>query len=246
VSTLPITTFAVILNFKPATPSQNVFNRLKTWLKTSLVKAIGLIISSFGHAKSAILELVKAKGVLWIIHNIVIRLPMHGIFLLYKNFEGMLESRSTNTIEEGQMRVASFYAVPNVGTEFARGGVVVCGTSVLFGAIHCLGWSCVFLSHLEGLSWKISSAIITGIPFILVILNLHLWAWPLTLPLTHTTSQKIYFAAGAISMILNFYIGLPAYMFARIFLLVEALTGLRALPPGAHAVVEWSSFIPHI
>ena len=239
-STFPITTFAVILNFKSATPSQNVFNRLKT----SLLKAIGLIIALFGQARSAILELVKVKGALWIIYNIVIGVPIHAIFLLYTNFGGMLESRSTSTIEEGQMRVATFYAVRNVGTEFARGGVVVCGTSVLFGAIHCLGWSFVFLSHLEGLAWKISSAIITGIPFILVILNLYFWAWPLTVP--HTTSEKTYFAVGAIIMILIFYIGLPAYMFARIFLLVEALTGLRALSPGAHAVVEWSSFIPHI
>ena len=70
-STLPIARFAVILNFKLATPSQNVFNRLKT----SLVKAIGLIISPFGHARSATLEWVRAnlKGVLWIIYNMVIR-----------------------------------------------------------------------------------------------------------------------------------------------------------------------------
>ncbi|THU84081.1 hypothetical protein K435DRAFT_765421 [Dendrothele bispora CBS 962.96] len=37
-----------------------------------------------------------------------------------------------------------------------------------------------------------------------------------------------------------------AYIWARITLIVIALTELRALPPSASQTVDWTRFIPHI
>ena len=40
-------------------------------------------------------------------------------------------------------------------------------------------------------------------------------------------------------------IGLPAYVFARIFLVIESFFSLRHVPVGVYAAVPWSNYIPH-
>lgn len=43
-----------------------------------------------------------------------------------------------------------------------------------------------------------------------------------------------------------FFIVLSAYFFARSYLLIESLAGLRLLPAGAFLKVQWTKYIPHI
>ncbi|KAJ7308529.1 hypothetical protein DFH08DRAFT_975129 [Mycena albidolilacea] len=43
-----------------------------------------------------------------------------------------------------------------------------------------------------------------------------------------------------------FYTSIPIYILARLFLTTLPFTGLRALPPGAYADVDWSLYIPHL
>jgi hypothetical protein len=43
-----------------------------------------------------------------------------------------------------------------------------------------------------------------------------------------------------------FYTSIPIYILARLFLTTLPFTGLRALPPGAFADVDWSLYIPHL
>ena len=40
-------------------------------------------------------------------------------------------------------------------------------------------------------------------------------------------------------------IGLPAYVFARIFLVIESFVSLRHVPIGVYAAVPWANYIPH-
>lgn len=73
-----------------------------------------------------------------------------------------------DTVEDSVMRVPTFYAhdVDALGPPYPY---VICINAVAFGAIHCAGWFSVFPSHPEELIWWISSVIITGLPFILLL-----------------------------------------------------------------------------
>lgn len=179
---------------------------------------------------------------LWIVYAIFILIPGHGIVLIIECFLDIFDSDSTNTIKQGQLRVATFYALKTVDSESAPCEVAISGIAVAFGSIHCAGWFLVFPSHSEGLIWQISSVITTGVPFPSLIITLFEF-WLLAFP--NTTYQKILDVMELTFGIPLIFLGIPAYILSRIFLLVEAFTGLRALPAGARAVVEWTSFIPH-
>ena len=138
------------------------------------------------------------------------------------------------------MRVPTFYALEaDKYLDWPLYQVGICINAVAFGAIHCAGWFLVFPSHPEGLIWKISSVIITGVPFVMLIMFLFFWA-------SSKTSKSIYYIIYQTIHISLIFLGPLAYILARFFLLVEAFLALRALPPGAHAVIEWTSFLPHI
>ena len=103
---------------------------------------------------------------------------------------------------------------------------------VVFGGIHCAGWFFYFPSTDEAMLWRVSSAILTGIAFLL----------PLFFYLIMETSSDgfrwLVFITGVLAFI--------AYVVSRLFLLVEAFISLRYLTPGMLALVKWTSFIPHI
>jgi hypothetical protein len=94
----------------------------------------------------------------------------------------------------------------------------------LFGAVHCLAWNEQFPTPQERLFWRISSLISTiTVPCIrLAALPTN---WLFHIPLSFLTGT---------------------YITGRLYLLVEAFMGLRALPRDAFKTVEWSDLLPHI
>ena len=148
---------------------------------------------------------------------------------------------TADTVEEGVMRVPTFYAHDVDGLGPYR--YVICINAVAFGAIHCAGWFFVFPSHPEELIWRISSVVIAGVPFILLLYVLFYESY---LHASSRSCRKIVYDIVIINLTLTLFFSLPVYILARFFLLVEAFIELRALSPGAHTAVEWTSFLPHI
>jgi hypothetical protein len=101
---------------------------------------------------------------------------------------------------------------------------------VVFGGIHCIGWSFHFPSRDEAMLWRFSSAVLTVIAFLSPLLPILL----------------VILGAGERSVVPVATIILLIYIVSRLLLLVEAFISLRHVTPGMLALVKWTSFIPHI
>lgn len=118
--------------------------------------------------------------------------------------------------------------------------------SFVYSGIHIAAWNAAFPSELEAWLWRFSSLYIafSGLLWAGIHILAHFsakiwWAWydvmsgeasrPMTVPLTVVCSVC----------------GL-AYIFSRVFLIVEALISLRYLPVAAYVVPEWTLGVPHV
>ena len=150
-----------------------------------------------------------------------------AIFLIHR-WISILASDYFNT---GAMKVPTFYSTSRDGDEVTYilfmsvvGGV--------FGGIHCAGWFFHFPSSYEAMLWRVSSAILTGVAFLL----------PLLFYFILETSSDIVRWVVYITAVLSFI----AYVVSRLILLVEAFISLRHLTPGMLTLVKWTSILPHI
>ena len=129
------------------------------------------------------------------------------------------------------MKVPTFYSTKQDGSEAAY-ILFLSVVGVIFGGIHCIGWFFNFPSGEEAMLWRVSSAILTGIAFLL----------PLLCYLIDKAFPVIFRWLGLITAVL----AIIAYVVSRLLLLVEAFISLRQLTPGMLTLVKWTSFIPHI
>ena len=155
----------------------------------------------------------------------------------------MTGSPRSNTIQDGAMRVPTFYA-PTIQDFSHADYTLACSSTVLgliFGGVHCIAWLSHFPTHSEAIIWRASAVIITGVPVVT----------SLAMALTLFKPQKpgVYYIIRAIVIhVVRVLVlaGLVLYLPARAVLLVEACITLRALPPGAFSMVEWTTFLPHL
>ena len=135
----------------------------------------------------------------------------------------------------GDMKIPTFYASEPESENFGAGLVacLICMpvVGVVFGGIHCVGWFFNFPSSAEALLWRVSSAVLTGIAFLLP---------PLFFLLVRILDGNPWIISAVFTPILL------AYVVSRLLLLVEAFISLRHLTPGMLALVKWTSFVPHI
>jgi hypothetical protein len=121
----------------------------------------------------------------------------------------------------------------------------------IFGAIHCVAWNTTLPSTSESLMWRSCSLVVAVVPVFLASLT-RLEETVETvetvgasfsrkklqeLETRNWTKYIVYYTA--------FTIFVPAYVVARLVLIVLSFTTLRALPPGAFVDVDWSMYIPH-
>ena len=141
----------------------------------------------------------------------------------------------------GDMKIPTYYAAE---WESESAGEVVAYLFCMpvvggaFGGIHCVGWFFNFPSSAEAMLWLVSSAVLTGIAFLLPIL--FFFVAGLSEDSINHTNQREFFVMAFFSI---FLLG---YLLSRLLLLVEAFISLRHLTPGMLALVKWTSFIPHI
>jgi hypothetical protein len=117
------------------------------------------------------------------------------------------------------------------------------GPSILgiaFGAIHCIAWSYVFPSHSELVLWRVSCVAMMVVPLFSTLVSASTVA--------QSANGDVEFALLVVFFLCAALLGLSAWLYiaARIATLVMAFTTLRSLPSEAFAVVDWTTFIPHI
>ena len=146
---------------------------------------------------------------------------------------------SDSSVNIGDMKVHTFFFTGDKEDKDKMGYYIFCMPvfGVVFGGIHCVGWFFNFPSSDEAMLWRVSSAVLTGIAFLLPIFFVVVGS--LLLGSNNSRLQKS-FAIAVLSIILL------VYVVSRLLLLVEAFISLKHLTPGMLALVKWTSFIPHI
>ncbi|KAF8896783.1 hypothetical protein CPB84DRAFT_1781839, partial [Gymnopilus junonius] len=193
-----------------------------------------------GHGKS-ILRDSKASATLLLYANKIVhkagltlsgllyRWPRAGIIAIGLR---ITDFTSAGDVRSGELSVNSFYAYHpyTIGSQehFALLWFPTV-VAIAFGAIHCAGWNFFFPSFTEGITWRVSAAIITGVPA------------------EHfLDGNNLAVSMANIIAICGALIFLPLFAIARIAIMVEAVISLRDLPTEALIAVSWTLVLPHI
>ena len=136
----------------------------------------------------------------------------------------------------------------------------------LYGGLHLVAWNAPFSSRPEEIMWRIaaSSVTFTGLLFGPFVLWSQLPAAKRGLAgLTNTRAEGqrirqrkegrvkvwIEIALAGVVFLLMFTV-MPllwlAYVFSRVYLVVECFKNVAHLPAGAYQIPQWSSYVPHI
>jgi hypothetical protein len=125
-------------------------------------------------------------------------------------------------------------------------GMVLWFASMAFGAIHAVAWHDYFPSEVEAWIWRLSALYVTfsGLVWLLVNMTARLSKridalWDRILALEESRAVIGFFSA------LCTFCGV-LYIFARLFLVVEAFISVRKLAIAAYETPNWAQLIPHL
>ncbi|KAF4565314.1 hypothetical protein EYR36_001884 [Pleurotus pulmonarius] len=121
-------------------------------------------------------------------------------------------------------------------------------TATAFGGVHCIAWEFEFTTHAERLVWDISAMLIASIPIVWTVLVLLRRIVDKMKGRDHCRGGMRNWVLAMLRVVLSvlLLVVVCAYFTCRIILIVQSFMLLRDLSPGARAVVDWSSLIPHI
>ena len=188
----------------------------------------------------------------WLIHSPSINIPLlHTIcYFTYPILHPLLSSFfyihcgivTTSFIRPGASHVPSFYAPSTQSDRWSR-MVVFALFGVIFGGLHCIGWSFKFPTHPEQTLWRSTSLAITAIPLIVAPIDFFL-ATRLRIRDINTcpTLEK----GALLTLDLVMTILLFVYIPARLSLIAQALALVRSQPASALTAVDWTKYVPHL
>ena len=159
---------------------------------------------------------------------LILAFAISGLTLLCR-WVSFIDREKSNA---GDMKVPTFYSIREGENELAYVSVMPV-VGIVFGGIHCAGWFFNFPSNDEAILWRVCSAILTGIAFLMPV---HV------ILLGFLGSRRGFEWLATVISALTILV----YVASRLLLLVEAVISLRHLTPGMLALVKWTSFIPHI
>lgn len=100
-----------------------------------------------------------------------------------------------------------------------------------FGPWHLLGWNFYFNTEAERFLWQLCSLCCIALPFVIALI-----------PLIELVSKK---SQDYIIDMCQRVVG-GVYVCFRLYLIVESVVGLRAVPVGVYKNLNWARFIPHV
>ncbi|KAF5313032.1 hypothetical protein D9619_002375 [Psilocybe cf. subviscida] len=171
----------------------------------------------------------------------ILEIVFIGPISRFRDMSDITTSSRGAVIISGATSVPTYHAY---GMSILRTSKAIISASLIgifFGAIHVAGWNFAFQTTAERLCWRIASLIMLGVPALMIPVE--------ALSAAEWKSRKVAAVLDIIRVLpaaLLVYLGVPAYIIARIAILVLALMGLRNLPDSALKSVDWSSFLPHI
>jgi hypothetical protein len=115
--------------------------------------------------------------------------------------------------------------------------------SVIFGGLHCVGWSFEFLTHTVQTLWRSTSLAITAIPLIVAPIDFLLAGRLHTRDIKSCgkLEQYVLLTLDLVMTILLFI-----YVPARLSLIAQAFALLRSQPASALTAVDWTRYLPHL
>jgi hypothetical protein len=124
------------------------------------------------------------------------------------------------------------------------------------GSVHLAAWQFEFATITEKWLWRSSCICIAvfALPVVVLTFLVDLGRKGLFCDIDGRARTYSYSACTPPRCLLNVLkniriillaIGLPAYVFARVFLVIESFISLRHVPIGVYAAVPWSNYIPH-
>ncbi|KAF2193614.1 hypothetical protein K469DRAFT_549960 [Zopfia rhizophila CBS 207.26] len=139
----------------------------------------------------------------------------------------------------------------------------LCFGTMVYASIHMTGWNFHFPTRVEQILWRVSSLILLGATVAFWILESLAMGWRygggqelFTRLFTQRSksspqeySHETPFEPRELPLAWEFWSIFPIafiYAAARVYILVEALLGLRSLPLSAYLTVDWASLFPHI
>jgi hypothetical protein len=138
----------------------------------------------------------------------------------------------------------SDFLLPGLGGELM--GMTLWFATMAYGGVHVAAWHEYFPTGIEQYLWRFSSVYIACSGLLWLLMNvlgaLSPWAsvyWDRFIALK--ASRAEYAVYGATATICG-----VVYIFARAFLVVDAIVSLRELPAQTYSTPRWSEFIPHL
>jgi hypothetical protein len=116
----------------------------------------------------------------------------------------------------------------NLGSAFAL---------IVFGAVHCLAWNFTFPTLVEKRMWQASSVLSAALVPLTILLLVIYWRFAET---KDGRSLKAKRGSGVIFLLLA-----AVFVFARLFIIMEAFRSLAYLPSGAF-LTTWTNAWPHV
>ncbi|TFK65787.1 hypothetical protein BDN72DRAFT_180077 [Pluteus cervinus] len=193
---------------------------------------------------------IQEGGWWWMLWKRLMKQPFVAVTLPLKE---LLEDEEDN---KEATHVSTFFAT---GISWGDETLVQALSSFLgmiFGAIHFLSWDSTFPTHVELLSWRISSIVLVVPPYFLLLraIFIHIWLkygskrWLIGngMDTPVTRSERMANLLRKIFEYISFFGGPIPYVVARICVLVLAFLTLHDLPHSALTNVSWTSYIPHL
>jgi hypothetical protein len=120
-------------------------------------------------------------------------------------------------------------------------------SSVLYGGLHALAWNADFINRAQQHMWRLASSfVICFVPLctlVMIVEDLLTTGGKYKFKAMTKVNKFMYrFQIWQIFLAL----GLGAYMWARVYLVVESFISLGHSPAGVYDLPSWSSYVPHI